>query len=85
MSRIIVNEDKCRGCGLCVALCPKHVLRLASHFNRDGLNPVEQFDPDGCIGCATCALMCPHVAIERVERTRAAGAKKPPAKEETPS
>ena len=77
MSRIIVNEDKCRGCGLCVEMCPKSVLRIASRFNKDGLNPVEQFDPDNCIGCATCALMCPHVAIDLVERTKKSKEKEP--------
>lgn len=70
LSRILVDADKCRGCGLCVAFCPRGILVLAEGFNRDGLNPVVQLDPASCVGCATCALMCPHVAIPCVERTR---------------
>lgn len=71
MSRIIVDEEKCRGCGLCIVFCPRQVLAASSRFNRDGLQPVEQARPEQCIGCATCALMCPHVAIILVERTKA--------------
>ena len=69
MSRVTIDEDRCRGCGLCIAFCPKNVLRLADRFNRDGLNPAELDDPDNCIGCATCATICPHVAVVLVERT----------------
>ncbi len=69
MSRIIVDDERCRGCGLCIVYCPRQVLGSSSRFNRDGLNPVEQQRPELCIGCATCALMCPHVAIVLVERT----------------
>lgn len=72
MSRIVIADDLCRGCGLCVAFCPRNTLRLAARFNRDGLRPVEYVDPDLCVGCGTCATMCPHVAIVRVERTEKA-------------
>ena len=68
MNRIVVDDDKCRGCALCVEFCPKNVLRLADRFNRDGLRPVEMGWPERCIGCATCATVCPHVAIVLVER-----------------
>jgi 2-oxoglutarate ferredoxin oxidoreductase subunit delta len=71
LSRIIVDEERCRGCGLCIVFCPRQVLAVAERFNHDGLSPVEQAHQENCIGCATCALMCPHVAIMLVERTKA--------------
>jgi 2-oxoglutarate ferredoxin oxidoreductase subunit delta len=69
VSRILVDDEKCRGCGLCIVFCPRQVLAASTRFNHDGLSPVEQQYPERCIGCATCALMCPHVAIILVERT----------------
>jgi 2-oxoglutarate ferredoxin oxidoreductase subunit delta len=69
MSHIVVLEDRCRGCGLCVAFCPRSVLAPAGRLNTSGLTPAEMANPENCVGCATCALMCPHLAITLVERT----------------
>lgn len=66
---ITVDENRCKGCGLCVTVCPKHVLELAHHFNARGYQPahlVEDYlvDPrDGCTGCMLCATICPDAAI----------------------
>lgn len=66
---ISVDQDRCKGCGLCVTVCPKHVLELAHQFNARGYQPahlVEDFliDPrDGCTGCMLCATICPDAAI----------------------
>ncbi len=68
VARIIVNENVCKGCGLCVAACPKKIIEL----NRDkisakGYHPACLTKEELCIGCASCAMMCPDVAIT-VER-----------------
>lgn len=64
MSKPKINVETCKGCALCVAACPKKVLRLAKDtLNTKGYHPCELFDPDGCISCAMCATMCPDVAI----------------------
>jgi 2-oxoglutarate ferredoxin oxidoreductase subunit delta len=61
---VIIDEDRCKGCGLCVAFCPKQVLRLAEErFNVKGYRPVEKAHPEACIGCATCATVCPDVVF----------------------
>ena len=54
---INVYRDWCKGCGICAALCPKHVLSR----NEEG-EPVVT-DPDACIGCGWCELHCPDFAI----------------------
>lgn len=59
---IIVNETYCKGCGLCVEVCPEAILELAARLNRKGYHPVEE-KGDGCTGCANCALVCPEAAI----------------------
>ncbi len=61
---IIVNEELCKGCGLCVTACPVHIIKLADYFNSHGYHPAVLTDPDKCTGCALCALTCPDVAIE---------------------
>lgn len=70
MSRIVVIEDRCKGCLLCTTVCPTHILRKADRFNRQGYQVVEMNDNNAeCTGCAACGLICPDVAI-RVFRTR---------------
>ena len=71
MSRIVVLEERCKGCLLCTEACPKKLLRRSVRFNRQGYQFVESVDADEslCIGCAACATMCPDLAI-RVYRTR---------------
>jgi len=61
-----INQDLCKGCGLCVAACPKNLIRLCTlEVNKKGYHPARFEDPNGmCIYCAQCAVMCPDVAIE---------------------
>ena len=28
MAKVTINQDRCKGCGLCVSVCPKKVLAL---------------------------------------------------------
>ena len=55
---IVVNRDWCKGCEICVALCPRHVLEL----DREEKAVVK--DPDQCDHCGMCQLRCPDLAIE---------------------
>lgn len=67
MAKIIVNNDLCKGCGLCIKVCNKKILALSKDYNKKGYHPVEQTDPEKCNGCTLCAVMCPDIAI-KVER-----------------
>lgn len=62
---VVILQDRCKGCQLCVEVCPQHVLALNSEvINTKGYHPAELIDPDGaCTGCALCAVMCPDVCI----------------------
>ena len=55
----VFNEDHCKGCGRCVAACPKKVLRIKTTLNKRGVNPAE-YVGEGCIGCAMCFYNCPE-------------------------
>ncbi|HWT26819.1 MAG TPA: 4Fe-4S binding protein [Mobilitalea sp.] len=62
---ILFYEDKCQGCGLCVAVCPKKILTIdRSRINKRGHAPVVITDEGSCISCALCAMMCPDCVIE---------------------
>lgn len=58
-----IDENRCKGCGLCVSVCPKDVLEIAEKVNTKGYFPAFQARPEDCIFCATCCRMCPDVAI----------------------
>ena len=67
MARIIVREEVCKGCEMCVNACPKKYSLSKDRINAKGYHPAELIDEEKCIGCASCATMCPDVAIT-VER-----------------
>lgn len=70
--RIVIDEDRCKGCELCVGACPPALVMLdRTQLNGRGYHPAHLVDPDGkCSGCALCAVMCPEACIT-VYRVRA--------------
>ena len=68
MAKLTFKTDNCKGCELCVNVCPKNVLALNKEkINKKGHHPVEAVNEEACIGCAFCATMCPD-CINKVER-----------------
>lgn len=68
MAKVTVNEERCKGCGLCIMACPKNIIYLKKNkLNLSGHHPVDVDDMKKCIGCAHCAIICPDQAIE-IER-----------------
>jgi 2-oxoglutarate ferredoxin oxidoreductase subunit delta len=63
-----IDVNYCKGCGLCVTVCPKNVLEISRELNAKGYYPAFQARPDDCIYCGACCLMCPDVAIS-IEKT----------------
>ena len=65
MVKVTINENLCKGCGLCVRACPKGIIELSkAKINAKGYHPAECIDQSQCIGCASCARMCPDVVIK---------------------
>lgn len=62
-----IEENLCKGCGLCVSVCPKNVLEISKQVNTKGYFPAYQARPEDCIRCAICCTMCPDVAISITE------------------
>jgi 2-oxoglutarate ferredoxin oxidoreductase subunit delta len=63
--RIVVDEERCKGCGLCVTACPPKVVRLdATRLNGKGYHPAHLVETSAaCTGCALCAVFCPDACI----------------------
>ena len=62
---IVINEELCKGCGLCVEFCSRGCIALP----EDRVSPKGSLlaffiAPDKCNGCGVCGWMCPDFAIE---------------------
>jgi 2-oxoglutarate ferredoxin oxidoreductase subunit delta len=75
--KIIIDTERCKGCGLCITVCPKGCIIISKHSNKAGYFPAEATNID-CTGCAVCAIVCPDAVIEvyRDEDTAGGGSKK---------
>jgi 2-oxoglutarate ferredoxin oxidoreductase subunit delta len=61
---VVVAEEHCKGCELCVAACPKAVLALdRTRVNILGYHPVAVADASACTSCGFCARVCPDVVF----------------------
>jgi heterodisulfide reductase subunit A len=54
-----VNEEACRGCSLCVALCPFEALEIVETRNGRKVHVIDV----ACKGCGVCAATCYRHAI----------------------
>ena len=61
------NKDKCKGCELCIDVCPKKILALDAAVNAKGYRPAGVANQAECIGCQSCAMMCPDLCITILE------------------
>lgn len=70
MNHIVIDENKCKACYLCIDECPKHLICVSKTKTNVLGNSVAEFsDPNGeCLGCAMCAIRCPDLAITEVYR-----------------
>ncbi|CDA72656.1 2-oxoglutarate ferredoxin oxidoreductase delta subunit [Ruminococcus sp. CAG:579] len=60
-----VIEDRCKGCGLCISVCPKKILAMQTEKrNKRGCFTAVCTDQQACVCCTMCALICPDCAIE---------------------
>lgn len=60
---IEIDEELCKGCGICESFCPMKVLETSEKINRKGYYVPEATKEDECVGCRLCELLCPEFAI----------------------
>ncbi len=56
--RLDINAAWCKGCDICVKLCPERCLAL------NDLQVAYLKEPQACTGCRVCEWLCPDFAIE---------------------
>ncbi len=54
--KLVIEPSWCKGCGICVAFCPKKALELVKE-------KVRLREDGNCILCGQCELRCPDYAI----------------------
>ena len=60
-----IDSSKCRNCGMCAPVCPKHcILDGAADVRR------QAYIQDTCTGCGACVTVCPTTAISGQEGER---------------
>ncbi|MFA5074268.1 MAG: 4Fe-4S binding protein [Nitrospirota bacterium] len=55
--KVVINTEWCKGCGICIELCPKKALI------KDKRDKAVWKYPEKCIRCGLCELRCPDLAI----------------------
>ncbi len=61
LKELSINQDWCKGCGICIAFCPKNVLELNDRERASAARPED------CIVCRLCEMRCPDLAIQITE------------------
>ena len=66
-----VNVELCKGCELCVNVCPQHCLAISEELNAVGTHFAIVSNSEHCSGCKRCALICPDavIVIESYEKS----------------
>jgi len=54
---VVIDQEKCSGCGMCVAVCPYEALEL-----KDGKSSLKE---NTCTGCGACAAVCRNKSIQQ--------------------
>ena len=62
-SKIEIDKERCKGCGLCVLYCAKSLIKIGTFLNKRGMHPAKFSGKDECSGCSFCAIVCPDMAI----------------------
>ena len=66
--KVVIERERCKGCYLCISVCPNEIITISDTLNEQGYYPAESKDNGksgkGCIACALCATICPDIAIE---------------------
>jgi 2-oxoglutarate ferredoxin oxidoreductase subunit delta len=69
--KIIIDTERCKGCGLCVVVCPNNSIIISEKSNKTGYFPAkpvsgqdEMANDADCTGCGACAIICPEAIIE---------------------
>ncbi|MFQ5999330.1 MAG: ferredoxin family protein [Candidatus Bathyarchaeia archaeon] len=62
-TKIMIIEDRCKGCGYCIEFCPVKALEYSNKLTMRGVHTPRLKENNNCTGCGLCELLCPDFAI----------------------
>lgn len=63
MNKLCLNTDYCKGCLICVEVCPKGAIISSEQINAKGYVLPKENKMSACTGCKQCEIVCPDFAI----------------------
>ena len=66
---IRINHQWCKGCYICLEVCPKKVFEKSPEVAEKGFNPIIAVHPEQCSYCGQCELLCPDLALHVVKES----------------
>ncbi|HIH98553.1 MAG TPA: 4Fe-4S dicluster domain-containing protein [Thermoplasmata archaeon] len=54
----------CKGCRICLKVCPRRVFEVEDGVDRDGYQKMIVKRAEDCNYCMLCSLLCLDLAIE---------------------
>ncbi|MFX1450167.1 MAG: ferredoxin family protein [Promethearchaeota archaeon] len=64
---LMLQFERCKGCGLCIEVCPRKILISGEELNSKTQYPPIIVNNGVCTFCKSCELVCPDFAIYVVE------------------
>lgn len=67
--QVFLIPERCKGCEICVHLCPQQVLQVSERTNAKGYH-IPEIAPqheEACVHCEFCTMVCPEFAIFTLE------------------
>lgn len=69
-SYIHIEPENCKGCGLCIAVCPGKQLSFSGKFNQHSYNYMQAKN-EACTACGLCYYACPEPGAIAVHKSAA--------------
>ena len=60
---VYIDIEACKGCGICIAVCPRDILKFSTGLNQSGVHYPEMVDEKKCTVCENCMIYCPDYAV----------------------
>jgi len=68
--KVLINPEKCKGCDLCITVCPVAAIQKSGTSNKKGYDYVAVVEAK-CTGCGACYIICPDCCFTIVETASA--------------
>ena len=65
--KLVIIEERCKGCELCIEYCPRNVLQMSKSFNVKGYHFPDAANESRCVNCRFCEAICPEFSIFSVK------------------